>query len=56
MTLDATGSIVKEAGPTNEKILTKHIFLYSEVLYDFINGRSVPVTQMLSENQSLNTF
>lgn len=56
MSLDATGSIVKETGPSNDKIVTKHIFLYSGVLYDTNNGKCVPIMQMLSENQSLNTI
>lgn len=56
LSLDATGSIFKPFGPTNKIIITKHIFLNVCVMKTNENLSSVPLTQMLSEDQSMDTI
>lgn len=56
LSLDATGSLLKEVGPTKDITNTNHIFLYSGVMYDENNGRSVSITQMLSEIHNMDTI
>lgn len=56
LSLDATGSLLKEVGPTKDMTNTNHIFLYSGVMYDENNSRSIPIRQMLSETHNMDTI
>ncbi|CAB3225861.1 unnamed protein product [Arctia plantaginis] len=55
MSLDATGSILKEYTHRNMKI-TKHIFLYVCVVQTFDGKSSLPTLQMISESQTMDTI
>lgn len=39
LSLDATGSLLKEVGPTKDMTNNNHIFLYYGVMYDKNNGQ-----------------
>lgn len=54
LSIDATGSIFKGFGPNNRMLVTKHIFLY--VLIMKTQESSVPVSQMISESQTMDTI
>lgn len=56
LSLDATGSILKEFGPTYDMKITKHLFLYVCVIQTFQGKSSLPVSQMISESQTMETI
>lgn len=53
LSVDATGSIFKKIGPNNKMLVTKHIFLYVLIMKTQENESSVPVSQMLSDCQTM---
>ncbi|CAF4950965.1 unnamed protein product [Pieris macdunnoughi] len=56
LSVDATGSIFKGLGPNNKMLVTKHLFLYVLIIKTLQNVSSVPVSQMVSESQTLDTI
>lgn len=56
LSVDATGSIFKEIGPNNNMLSGKHIFLYVLIMKTQENESSIPVSQMISESQTMDTI
>lgn len=56
VSIDATGSIFKTLGPLYNVTITKHILFYVCVMKTYEGHSSIPLTQMVSESQSMDTI
>lgn len=53
LSVDITGSIFKELGLNTKMLVTQHLFLYVLIMKTRENENSVPVSQMISESQTM---